>query len=71
MSKIISSSLLPYLRTIIIFSLLHFVASKCPNQCSGHGLCGAANTCLCYPGWNGGAADCSQSIYCDLYVDML
>jgi hypothetical protein len=33
----------------------------CPNSCSGHGTCGAGNLCSCFPGWNGGAADCSYS----------
>ena len=33
--------------------------SACPQSCSGHGYCNDGTTCLCFDGWNGGAADCS------------
>mmetsp|Transcript_32455 Transcript_32455/g.54721 ORF Transcript_32455/g.54721 Transcript_32455/m.54721 type:complete len:1172 (-) Transcript_32455:434-3949(-) len=52
------------LRLFIICALLSgtLVVARCPNSCSGHGSCGPANICTCYPQWNGGAADCSQRV---------
>ncbi|KAJ1435282.1 hypothetical protein B484DRAFT_325589, partial [Ochromonadaceae sp. CCMP2298] len=51
------------MRLLIAFVLaLSTVVARCPNSCSGHGSCGAANICTCYPQWDGGAADCSQRI---------
>lgn len=46
---------------ILLTIQLHPCLSKCPHSCSGHGICGVANQCTCFPGWNGGAADCSTS----------
>jgi hypothetical protein len=40
---------------------LQRIESKCPNFCSGHGLCGPNNVCSCDDGWDGEAADCSRS----------
>ena len=42
---------------VLFFSVNVFAA--CPNLCSGHGSCGKGNICSCFPGWNGGAVDCS------------
>ncbi len=44
---------------LLIALLCGVVETRCPNMCSGHGLCGFGNTCACFDGWNGGAADCS------------
>jgi len=52
-------------RHYILFVLTLFLCltslslSACPNQCSGHGVCKTGNTCSCFPGWRGGAPDCS------------
>ena len=56
--------------TLAIFAIcfVHNIVARCPNSCSGHGACGPANICTCYPQWNGGAADCSQR---KLLVDKL
>jgi hypothetical protein len=35
------------------------VDAQCPNQCNGHGSCGAENVCTCDSSWNL-VADCSQ-----------
>ena len=35
---------------------------RCANSCSGHGTCNL-NVCVCFTGWNGGAADCSMRKY--------
>ena len=43
----------------IFLSLVSLSLSACPNQCSGHGVCKTGNTCSCFPGWKGGAPDCS------------
>jgi len=49
-----------YLLVLTIFlSLISLSLSACPNQCSGHGVCKTGNTCSCFPGWRGGAPDCS------------
>ena len=37
----------------------NLASSICPNQCNGNGYCNPDSTCTCFPGWNGGAADCS------------
>ena len=38
------------------------VHGRCANSCSGHGTCNL-NVCVCFTGWNGGAADCSMRKY--------
>ena len=50
---------------VLFFGLFLFrvVQSACPNACSGHGSCDAGNACACFEGWDGGAADCSSSIF--------
>jgi hypothetical protein len=50
--------------SVIVLMSVFFLENAlavCPNSCSGHGLCTKSNTCSCYSGWNGGAADCSTS----------
>lgn len=48
--------------TVVALLFLTYVHAKCPNLCSGHGLCGTSNICTCFDGWTGGAADCSFSM---------
>eukprot|EP01029_Cantina_marsupialis_P022530 TRINITY_DN54_c0_g1_i2.p1 TRINITY_DN54_c0_g1~~TRINITY_DN54_c0_g1_i2.p1 ORF type:complete len:352 (+),score=115.43 TRINITY_DN54_c0_g1_i2:52-1107(+) len=53
---------------IVLLAVLIAVYASCPNQCSGHGVCGERDQCTCYAstgistgqqkGWMG--ADCSQ-----------
>ena len=38
----------------------HATASACVNQCSGNGVCGPGNACICLEGY--GAADCSRNL---------
>jgi hypothetical protein len=49
---------------ILIFLILAvsitIVQSRCPNSCNGHGTCANGNTCQCFTGFKGGAADCSM-----------
>lgn len=55
------------LTVIALLAIVGFAAASCPNQCSGHGRCGANDKCACYEqtntpwgqrnGWTG--ADCS------------
>eukprot|EP00605_Chrysophyceae_sp_TOSAG23-4_P001793 GSChrysophyteH1.ASY1.ANO1.1982.1 assembled CDS len=33
---------------------------ECPGACSGHGVCGSYDSCVCYKGYMGG--DCSQRV---------
>ncbi|CAN0364558.1 unnamed protein product [Discosporangium mesarthrocarpum] len=45
----------------LIFAIVPFfcgVGGTCPNQCSGHGDCGADNVCACETGWDL-VADCA------------
>ena len=50
------------LSTIVVLLIVvdHASNALCPNKCSGHGTCGDAEKCICFDGWNGGAADCSH-----------
>lgn len=41
----------------ILAVLVAAAAAHCPNQCSGHGNCGAFDQCSCWPNWQGN--DCS------------
>lgn len=43
-----------------LVSYLLVVSARCPNLCNGHGTCEEGNTCICFDGFNGGAADCSS-----------
>lgn len=46
---------LPFLLLLVVFII---VSSECPNSCSGHGKCGAYDSCACFRGFTGG--DCAQ-----------
>ena len=48
---------------LVVSYLVTCVKSACPNSCNGHGNCTVGNVCQCFDGWNGGAADCSMSIF--------
>jgi len=45
---------------IALFLFVCKVAAECPNSCSGHGTCGAHDSCDCYRKW--GSNDCSQRV---------
>jgi hypothetical protein len=57
-----------YVVAVLGLSLLSFAFAACPNQCSGHGRCGANDLCQCYTQVNTPwgerpmyvGADCSQ-----------
>ncbi len=63
-----SPNMRPFVVAIVGLSLLAIAFAACPNQCSGHGRCGANDLCECYTQVNTpwGArpmyvgADCSQ-----------
>lgn len=59
---------IPFVLWIAMLALLCEVSAKCANSCSGHGQCGVGNVCICYDGWNGGAADCSSSKFVMILV---
>ena len=46
------------MKLLISFALVAFVAAECPNACSGHGTCGAKDSCSCYQNYQGN--DCSE-----------
>ena len=54
-------SLSIYIKFILFLIFNITVVSRCPNNCSGHGLCEFSSKCSCFTGWSGGAADCSLS----------
>jgi len=39
-------------------ALVGYAAAECPNACSGHGTCGAKDSCACYQNYQGN--DCSE-----------
>jgi len=46
------------MKTFIFLALVGFAAAECPNACSGHGTCGAKDSCSCYQNYQGN--DCSE-----------
>ena len=48
--------------TCLLLLCVEMVHGRCANSCSGHGTCNL-NVCVCFTGWNGGAADCSMRKY--------
>jgi hypothetical protein len=44
--------------TVLCFALVGYAAAECPNACSGHGTCGAKDSCSCYQSYQGN--DCSE-----------
>ena len=51
-----------YLLMLAVFLGLIFTGTtgECPGACSGHGVCGSYDSCVCYKGYMGG--DCSQRV---------
>jgi hypothetical protein len=41
-----------------LFAILGLASAECPNACSGHGTCGAKDSCSCYQNYQGN--DCSE-----------
>ncbi len=50
--------------TLLLLALVQLVSSNCPNDCSGHGICGSYDICTCISGPEGEVAwignDCSR-----------
>jgi hypothetical protein len=46
------------MRAIVAAALLALATAECPNACSGHGTCGARDSCACYQNYQGN--DCSE-----------
>jgi len=46
------------MKTFLFLALVGFAAAECPNACSGHGTCGAKDSCSCYQNYQGN--DCSE-----------
>jgi len=46
------------MKTFLFLALVGFAAAECPNACSGHGTCGAKDSCACYQNYQGN--DCSE-----------
>ena len=45
-------------KTFALAALVGYAAAECPNACSGHGTCGAKDSCSCYQNYQGN--DCSE-----------
>merc|ERR1719506_1907907 len=46
------------MRPIALAALVGYAAAECPNACSGHGTCGAKDSCSCYQNYQ--SNDCSE-----------
>jgi hypothetical protein len=46
------------MKVTMLSALLGLAAAECPNACSGHGTCGAKDSCSCYQNYQGN--DCSE-----------
>ena len=46
------------MKVIMLSALLGLAAAECPNACSGHGTCGAKDSCSCYQNYQ--VNDCSE-----------
>merc|ERR1711871_510577 len=46
------------MKTFLFMGLLQSAAGECPNACSGHGTCGAKDSCACYQNYQ--SNDCSE-----------
>jgi hypothetical protein len=42
---------------ILLLAIISYSFAGCPNNCNGHGTCGANNACICWDGFLG--ADCA------------
>merc|ERR1719379_1127270 len=46
------------MKTFLLVALVGLASAECPNACSGHGTCGAKDSCSCYQNYQGN--DCSE-----------
>ena len=44
--------------SLLVVVLFQLAAGECPNACSGHGTCGAKDSCACYQNYQ--SNDCSE-----------
>jgi len=48
------------MKFVVAAAVVGLAAARCPNDCSGHGTCGASDMCTCQRNWM--AADCSERV---------